>query len=295
VPELKTRTAALSIFSNSTLILLKVIAGTVTGSIAILTEAVHSSIDLIASVVAFFSVRKAGEPADETHRYGHEKIENLAAAIEGMLILVGSAAIAFEAIRRLARHGHVQTVGLGIGIVGMSFVVNVIVSTLIARNARRTGSPALAADAAHLRTDSLTSAGVLLGLILLKVSGAWWIDPAVALIVAGAIVVTGVRLLTGAGRVLVDEALPADEVASIRAAIERFGPRGVVGYHELRTRRAGSQRYVDLHVQFRSGTSLEDAHRTAHELQDLIANRLDGADVLIHLEPEDRVRPGEAL
>jgi divalent metal cation (Fe/Co/Zn/Cd) transporter len=94
---------------------------------------------------------------------------------------------------------------------------------------------------------------------------------------------------------LVDEALPQDEVASIKASIERFGPRGVVGYHELRTRRAGSQRYVDLHVQFRAGTSLEDAHRTAHELQDVIAGGLDGADVLIHLEPEDRVRPGEEL
>src|SRR5438309_11928877 len=103
VPRLKRRTAALSIISNSALILLKVIAGTITGSVAILTEAVHSSIDLVASVVAFFSVRKADEPADESHRYGHEKVENLAAAIEGILILVGSAAIAFEAIRHLIK------------------------------------------------------------------------------------------------------------------------------------------------------------------------------------------------
>src|SRR5204863_6556168 len=94
-------------------------------------------------------------------------------------------------------------------------------------------------------------------------------------------------------RVLVEEALPEDEVDAIRIAIESFAPRGVVGYHELRTRRAGSRRYVDLHVQFRSGTSLEDAHRTAHELQDVIASKLAGADVLIHLEPADRVRPGE--
>src|SRR5579872_2008200 len=106
--------AALSVLSNSALILAKVVAGTVTGSVAILTEAVHSSIDLVASIVAFFSVRKAGEPADETHRYGHEKIENLAAAIEAVLILVGSAAIAFEAVRHLVSHGHVHTVGLGI-------------------------------------------------------------------------------------------------------------------------------------------------------------------------------------
>src|SRR5213082_1601568 len=126
--DIKPRTALLSIASNSGLILLKVIAGTITGSVAILTEAVHSSIDLVASIVAFFSVRKAVEPADESHRYGHEKLENLAAAIEGILILVGSAVIAFEAIRRLLRHGRVHTLGFGIAVVAVSIVVNVVVS-----------------------------------------------------------------------------------------------------------------------------------------------------------------------
>jgi cation diffusion facilitator family transporter len=294
-PALKSRTAALSVCSNSGLILLKVIAGSVTGSVAILTEAIHSSIDLIASIVAFISVRKADEPADEGHRYGHEKIENLAAAIEGILILVGSAAIVFEAIRRLITGGNIDTIGLGIAVVGFSIVVNVVVSAVLARNARITASPALEADAAHLRTDALTSAGVLVGLILVKATGAQWIDPVVALIVASAIIITGIKLLTRSGQVLVDQALPTEEVDAIRSAIEAFGARGVVGYHELRTRRAGARRYVDLHVQFREGTSLEDAHRTAHELQDVIASRLDGADVLIHLEPQDRVRPGEVL
>jgi cation diffusion facilitator family transporter len=294
-PELKRRTAMLSVGSNSMLILLKVIAGTVTGSVAILTEAVHSSIDLVASVVAYFSVRKAGEPADETHRYGHEKVENLAAAIEAILILVGSAVIAFEAIRKLIRHGHVRTLGVGIGVVAFSIAVNLAVSTLLSRRARRTGSPALEADAAHLRTDAATSLGVLVALALVKLTGAQWLDSAVALAVAAAIVFTGIRLLTRSSRVLVDESLPAAEVAAIREAIEAFGPGGVVGYHELRTRRAGSRRYVDLHVQFRRGTSLEDAHRTAHELQDTIAARLRDVDVLIHLEPEDMVRPGEEL
>jgi cation diffusion facilitator family transporter len=287
--------AAVSVLSNATLILVKIIAGTVTGSVAILTEAVHSSIDLVASVVAFLSVRKAGEPADESHRYGHEKIENLAAAIEGILILVGSAAIAFQAIRHLLQHGRVHTLGLGIAVVAGSMVVNVVVSGLIGRSARATESPALAGDAAHLRTDAITSGAVLIGLVLVSITGAQWLDPAIALAVAAAIVVTGVRLLSRSSRVLVDEALPPDEVDAIRHAIEEFGPRGVVGYHELRTRRAGSRRYVDLHVQFRRGTSLEDAHRTAHDLQDQIGARLHGADVLIHLEPEDRVRPGEVL
>ncbi|HUA47808.1 MAG TPA: cation diffusion facilitator family transporter [Solirubrobacteraceae bacterium] len=294
-PEIKTRTAALSIVSNSALILLKVVAGSITGSVAILTEAVHSSIDLVASVVAFFSVRKAGEPADESHRYGHEKVENLAAAIEGILILVGSAAIAFQAIRHLVSGEHVSRLGIGIAVVAFSLVANLVVSTVIARNARATDSPALEGDAAHLRTDALTSLAVLIGLVLVVITGAQWLDPVVALLVALAIVVTGVRLLSRSSRVLVDEALPAEEVAAIRAAVEEFGSRGVVGYHELRTRRAGSRRYVDLHIQFRSGTSLEDAHRTAHELQDVIGARLGGADVLIHLEPEDRVRPGEEL
>ncbi len=294
-PQIKQRTAALSVVSNTCLILLKVVAGSITGSVAILTEAVHSSIDLVASMVAFFSVRKAGEPADESHRYGHEKLENLAAAIEGVLILVGSAAIAFQAIRHLTGGGHVQRLGVGIAVVAFSLVANLVVSTVIARNARKTSSPALEGDAAHLRTDALTSLAVLVGLALVAITGAQWLDPVVALIVAASIVVTGVRLLARSGRVLVDEALPADEVAAIRGAIEQFGERGVVGYHELRTRQAGARRYVDLHVQFRRGTSLEDAHRTAHELQDVIGAHLGGADVLIHLEPQDRVRPGEEL
>ena len=122
-PHIKTRTAALSLASNSVLIMLKVVAGSITGSVSVLTEAVHSSIDLVASVVAFFSVRKAGEPADESHRYGHEKVENLAAAIEGILIVVGSAAIAFQAIRHLATGSHVQSVGVGIAVVAFLAVV----------------------------------------------------------------------------------------------------------------------------------------------------------------------------
>jgi cation diffusion facilitator family transporter len=291
----KQRSAALSVVSNASLILIKLFAGTITGSVAILTEAVHSSIDLVASIVAFISVRKADEPADEGHRYGHEKIENLAAAIEGILILVGSAAIAFEAIRHLLGHGRVHTVGVGIAVIAVSLVVNVVVATRLRRAARRTGSPALAGDAVHLGTDALSSVAVLIGLTLVAVTGAQWIDPVVALAVAVVIVTTGIRLLTQSSRVLVDESLPPYEVEVIREAIHGFATRGVVGYHELRTRRAGSRRYVDLHVQFREGTSLEDAHRTAHELQDLIGDRLAGTDVLIHLEPEDRVRPGEVL
>ena len=291
----RSRAAAVSIVSNTILIALKVVAGVLTGSVAILTEALHSSIDLLASLIAFFSVRRAEEPADASHRYGHEKFENAAAAAEGMLILAGSAVIAFAAIRSLIHGPELENLGIGIVVIGFASAANMGVSTWLFRRARETSSPALEGDAAHLRTDAYTSIGVLVGLGLVSATGWDWLDPVVALIIALAIVITGVRITMGSVRVLVDEALPDEELEVITRAIESFADRGVVGYHQLRTRQAGARRYVDLHVQFVHGTTLEEAHRIGHELQDTIEEELKGADVLIHLEPEDRVRPGEIL
>jgi cation diffusion facilitator family transporter len=287
----KTRAAALSIASNFSLILLKVAAGIVTGSIAILTEAIHSSIDLLASVIAFFSVRKAGEPADESHPYGHEKVENVSAALEGVLILVGAAVIVFESIRRLANPPQIDTLGIGIGVIAFSMVANLAVSTYLFRKARLTQSPALEGDAEHLRTDALTSAGVLVGLVLVQITGVTALDAITALVVAVAIVFAGLRLITQSTRVLVDEALPQDEMDAVRDAIDQYAAPEIVGFHKLRARRAGSRRYVDLHVQFRRGTTLERAHEVSHELQGRIREPLHGADVLIHLEPEDAAEP----
>jgi cation diffusion facilitator family transporter len=292
----RSRAAAVSIVSNTSLIALKVVAGLVTGSVSILTEAIHSSVDLAASFIAFFSVRQAETPADEQHRYGHEKFENVAAAAEGVLILIGSGVIVFAAIRSLVLGPELESLGFGIAVVAFATVVNLVVSTWLYRQARLSQSAALEGDAAHLRTDAFTSAGVLVGLALAQITGAHWLDPAIALVIAGAIVVTGTRIVARSWGVLVDEALPDAEQTAIREAIEAFASRGVVGYHQLRTRRAGARRYVDLHVQFRSGTSLEDAHGTAHALQDEIERRLPGGtDVLIHLEPADKVRPGEEI
>jgi cation diffusion facilitator family transporter len=292
----RSRAAAVSIFSNTALIALKVIAGLITGSVAIITEAIHSAVDLAASFIAYFSVRQAETPADEEHRYGHEKFENVAAAAEGVLILIGSGVIVYAAIRSLIRGPELQSLGIGIGVVAFATAVNLIISTWLYAQARASQSSALEADAAHLRTDAFTSLGVLIGLALAQITGAHWLDPAVALVIAVAIVVTGLRIVARSWGVLVDEALPADEQAVIREAIQAFAGRGVVGYHQLRTRRAGARRYVDLHVQFEPGTSLEAAHGTAHALQDEIERRLPGGtDVLIHLEPASAVRPGAEL
>ena len=286
----KSGAARLSIVSNACLIALKLVAGAVTGSIAIITEAVHSAIDLVASVVAYFSIRKAEEPADESHPYGHEKVENLAAALEGVLILVGAGVIVFESARRLADPPEVEQLGLGIAVIGISVVVNLAVSTYLYRRAAQTHSPALEGDAAHLRTDAVTSVAVLIGLALVAVTDVKALDPIVALTVAGAIVWAGVRLITRSSRVLVDEALPEEELAAVAKAIETSDMPEVAGFHKLRARRAGSRRYIDLHVQFRSGTTLERAHEVSHELQAEIRRRVHRADVLIHIEPDEPSR-----
>ncbi len=291
----KSGAAGLSVASNSLLIALKVAVAAITGSIAILTEAVHSLIDLLASVIALASVRKADEPADVEHPYGHEKLENLAAAIEGMLILVGAAVIVYEATHRLVVGAHVDTLGLGIAVMAVSALANFAISAFLGRQAKRFESPALEGDAAHLRTDAFTSIGVLVGLVLVDVTGESAFDSIAALAVAVAIVGSGLRIITRSSRVLVDEALPPDEMDRIEAAIAAARPPEVAGYHKLRARRAGNRRYVDLHVQFRSGTSLELAHELAHAMRAAIEAELPAADVLIHVEPEDSVlAPGES-
>jgi cation diffusion facilitator family transporter len=285
----KSRAAGLSVFSNTLLIALKISVGAITGSIAIITEAAHSLIDLLASVIALASVRKADEPADVEHPYGHEKLENLAAAIEGMLILVGAAIIVYEATHRLVVGAHVDRLGLGIAVMAVSAVTNFAISGFLGRQAKRFDSPALEGDAAHLRTDAFTSIGVLGGLVLVEITGKTSFDSIAALLVAGAIVVSGLRITTRSSRVLVDEALPAAEMDRIEAAIAAARTPEMAGYHRLRARQAGSRRYVDLHVQFRSGTSLERAHSLAHDMRAAIEAELPAADVLIHVEPEGSV------
>jgi cation diffusion facilitator family transporter len=286
----KSGAATLSVASNSLLIALKIAAGAITGSIAIITEAIHSSIDLVASVIALVSVRKADEPPDPEHPYGHEKVENLAAAIEGMLILLGAGIIVFEATRRLVVGAQVEHLGVGIVVIAFSALANLGVSRFLLGRAREHRSAALEGDAAHLLTDALTSLGVVVGLGLVELTGNSVFDAIAALVVAAAIVFAGLRILMRSSRVLVDEAPPPQELDRIEAAIAAARPPEMVGYHKLRARRAGPRRYIDLHVQFRSGTTLEGAHSLAHRLRAAIEAEVPDSDVLIHVEPEGAVR-----
>lgn len=289
----KSGAAGLSIASNAILIAIKLAAGAVTGSIAIVTEAVHSLIDLVASVIAFVSVRKADEPADADHPYGHEKVENLAATIEGMLILIGAGIIVFEATRRLVNGAEVHSLGIGIAVMGFSVLANLGVSTVLSRQAKAHDSAALEGDAAHLRTDALTSAGVLVGLLLVEITGINAFDSITAMVVAAAIVWAGIRIIRRSSRVLVDEVLPDEEMDRIEAAIAAARTPEVAGYHKLRARRAGSRRHIDFHVQYRSGTSLERAHDLAHQMRAAIEAAIPHAEVLIHAEPETSFRESD--
>jgi cation diffusion facilitator family transporter len=282
--------AGLSIGSNAFLIALKLAAGAITGSIAILTEAVHSLIDLVASVVAYVSVRKADEPADAEHPYGHEKVESLAATIEGMLILIGAGIIVYEATHRLVVGSQVERLGVGVAVMGFSVFANLGVSTVLSRQAKAHESPALEGDAAHLRTDALTSLGVLVGLAAVQITGNVAFDSITALVVAVAIVWAGIRIIMRSSGVLIDEALPSAEMDRIEAAIAAARTSEVAGYHKLRARRAGSRRHIDLHVQYRSGTSLELAHELAHRMRDSIEAEIPNCEVLIHVEPETSYR-----
>jgi cation diffusion facilitator family transporter len=294
----KAAAAGVSIAYNAILIALKVAAAIITGSVAILSEALNSTIDLVASVIAFVAVRTADEPADIEHPYGHEKVESVAASIEGILIIGGAVFIIVESIRRLMNgNTEVESLGLGIAVIAFSTLSAGAVSLFLRRQAERHESPALAGDAAHLGADALTSAAVLIALALVQITGTEQLDAAVAIVFSGFIVFTGLNIIRRAAGILVDESPPPEEMDRIEAAIARARANEpeVVGYHKLRARTTGRRRYIDLHVQFRTGTTLEQAHQRAHELRDAIEADLGDAEVLIHVEPETSRRdPAES-
>lgn len=286
----KIRAAIVAIISNTVLIAVKLAAGLATGSVGILSDAVHSLMDLVAAGLSFASVRKSDEPADSSHRYGHEKLEDLSASGQAVLLLVGAVFVLYESIRRLVIGGKVDSAVAGMIVVALAAVVNIFVSAYLTRTGRATQSGALAATAADLRTDAVLSAGVFVALLAVRLTGLDWIDAAAGVLIAVVISSTGVRVLTAATRRLVDESLPDDELAALETVINGFIGDEVVGYHDLRARHVGSAHQVDLHLQFARGTSLERAHELSHRLQDAMSAHLPATTVLIHLEPEDRVR-----
>lgn len=281
----KSKVAALSIFSNTTLVIFKLIAGIVTGSVSIISEAIHSTLDLLAAVIAFTSVRISSRPPDDEHRYGHGKIENISGTIEALLIFVAAIWILAEAYKKIVYGGEVHTLGVGVIVMAVASLANWLISNLLMKTAIRTESVALEADAMHLRTDVYTSVGVLVGLGVIAITKIQLLDPIIAILVALLITKAAWEITVKSFSPLLDAALPTHEEEQIKEALGLIIPEGLVGFHELRTRRAGSERYVDMHLVVPRDLTIAEVHDLCDLVELKINERLPMVSVLVHAEP----------
>lgn len=281
---LKKRTAWLSIVSNTVLVLLKLAVGLYVGAVSLVSEALHSGTDLMAAIIAFWAVRKSVMPPDLEHDYGHGKFENLSAAVEALLIVGAAVGIVAEAVGKFQEARVPEELGYGIVIMLVSVLVNFIVSRRLIHVARKTGSQALEADGLHLQADIWTSVGVLMGLVLMKLTGWSWLDPVIAIFVAGIIFRAGWNMVRDSALQLTDASLPEEEEARIGEIIAEVPE--VKGFHCLRTRKSGSYKLLDVHVLFDGTMHLSHVHAVCDELEQNIRNGGFGTmDVLIHPEP----------
>lgn len=283
--------ALLSVLSNTVLVILKLIIGMIVGSVSIISEAIHSGVDLLAAVIALFAVRSSAKPADDEHPFGHGKIENISGTIEAILIFFAAAWIIYEAIHKLLAPKDLKEVGWGVVVMLLSAIMNIIVSKMLFKVGRETDSPALQADAWHLRTDVWTSAGVMAGLAIVWLGGLLfpqlelrWIDPIAAIVVALLIIRAAYQLTVQSGRDLLDVSLTAEEAEWIREHIVAQSPK-VCGFHHLCTRKAGATRFVEFHLLVPAEATVEESHEISHVISAGIKEHFPGAVVTIHVEP----------
>jgi cation diffusion facilitator family transporter len=285
----KVNTAKLSILSNTLLIILKLIAGVMSGSVSIISEAIHSTMDLLAAVIAFFSVKIADHKPDEKHPYGHGKFENVSGVIEAALIFVASIWIIYEAVMKMVHGGEIKVPIVGIAVMLISAVVNTLVAAKLYRVAKQTNSIALEADALHLKADVYTSLGVAGGLFILFIGDIFkWnlqiVDPIVAILVALFILHEAYELLEKAYAPLLDISFSSEELGSLKTVIEKHG----FAYHKLRTRKAGSYNFIDFHLLFPKTYNISEAHDASEAIKTDIRSYFENIDVTIHLEPDDQ-------
>jgi len=280
----KENVAKLSIVSIASLIVIKVIASILTGSVAIRADAVHSAIDLSGVVIGYIGIRISGKPADREHAFGHGKAENIASGIIAGLIFIAAGVILYQAIVKLIIGGTVEMVTVGIYITAVAIVVNSVVSWLALRVSRTADSVALEATARDMLADVFSSGAVLIGLILVRITGLSILDPIVALLVSLLIARTAYITIRKSFSGLMDTKLPQAEEQVILTCIEEHSAQ-LVGFHEVRTRKAGNQRFVDFHLMLPKNASVEEAHEMCDHLEQDIQNRLPNCNVTVHVEP----------
>ncbi|MGB9679978.1 MAG: cation diffusion facilitator family transporter [Thermoanaerobacteraceae bacterium] len=282
----KKKAASLSIYSNSLLIIVKLIAGLMMHSVGVISEAIHSSIDLIASFIAFLSIRISVKPPDEDHPYGHGKYEDISGFVEALLIFLAALLIIYAAVQKIISGAYVKNLDAGIVVMFFASIVNGVISYILFKVAKRKESIALRADAMHLLTDVFTSFGVAIGLIAIKITKIDILDPIIAIFVAVIIIKTSISLTHEAIKELSDSSLPEEEVEKIINIINS-NPE-VTSFHKLRTRKVGAKREIDIHLRINKDYNIVDAHNLSHKIQNQIREEFPYAYVMIHLEPESK-------
>ncbi len=292
IQKRKERVAMLSVASNSFLVVFKVVVGVAIGSVSIISEAIHSGVDLLAAVIAMFSVKTSSVPADEHHPFGHGKIENISGFVEALLIFVAAFWIIFEALKKLNAPQVMENAEWGVGVMLLSAVMNFIVSQRLFQVGKEADSIALQADAWHLRTDVYTSAGVMTGLGIIWLGHRFfpdpnihWIDPVAAIFVAVLIIHAAYKLTVHSLRDLIDVKLPPEEENFIRVIIS--SEHTICGFHQLRTRKAGHVRFVEFHIKVDPQMTVHDSHNITRALKQNIRKKFDDCVITIHIEPCD--------
>ena len=277
--------AGLSITSNVILSVLKIVTGFLSGSLSIISEAIHSLSDLFASMLTCFSVIKSSKPADSDHPYGHGKYEDMAGFIEGILIILASLFIIYEATRKIVHGSDFDSESfMGIAVMALAVVLNIIVSSLLFKVAKESNSISLYADGEHLRTDVYSSFGVLIGLILIKITGHVTLDLVVAILVAGIIFRAGYNIAKKAGSNLLDHSLPDKDTSEIKQIIRSLD--GVkLKRNSLKARQVGPAKDIDMVLQFDCDTSICECHKICDEIEKQIRTLYPNSSISIHSEP----------
>lgn len=296
----KKNIAALSVASNCTLLFLKLFVGIAIGSVSVLSEAIHSGVDLLAACIAFFAVQTAHKPADAEHPFGHGKIEDISGSIEALLILGAAAWIILESVQKLLHPEPLKVAWLGVAVMLFSAVINYFVSRKLEEVGKKTDSMALKADALHLRTDVMTSAGVMTALFVIELGNllSWglqlqWIDPVAAIIVALLIVRAAWKLTMTAGWDLMDSRLPEEDEKWIRNYLVERRSSLIKGFHQLRTRKSGATRFIEFHLIVDRNLSVDESHGLTESIEKAIEEHFPGSSVTIHVEPCDGSCPSD--
>lgn len=291
-----TRWAWLSIGAAVTTIGLKSAAYLVTGSVGLLSDALESVVNLVAAVLALVALRIASRPADDTHQFGHGKVEYFSAGAEGLMILVAALLIIVSAVQRLFDPQPLEELGVGLAITLVATLINAVVGVLVLRAGRRHRSITLVADGKHLLTDVWTSVGVVVGVGVVALTGWLPLDSLVAIGVAVNILWTGFGLVRHSSRGLMDHALPDDEVAAVWSVLGRIAgehPGGEVEFHAVQTREAGRERFVSMHVLVPGAWSVTQGHDLLEQVEEEVQSALPDTHVHTHLEPREDPRSYE--